>query len=142
MNKTPGRWCVETTAQVQFFDLDPMEVVWHGHYVKYLEVARSALLDKIDYNYPQMRASGYLWPVIDLQVRFAASARFGDVLKLRAEIVEWENRLKIEYLISADVTGKRLTRATTTQVAVEIVTGEMCFASPPVLFEKLGVARS
>jgi acyl-CoA thioester hydrolase len=142
MNKTPGRWCAETTAQVQFFDLDPMEVVWHGHYVKYLEVARSALLDKIDYNYAQMRASGYLWPVIDLQVRFAASARFGDVLKLRAEIVEWENRLKIEYLISADVTGKRLTRATTTQVAVEIVTGEMCFASPPVLFEKLGVARS
>jgi acyl-CoA thioester hydrolase len=142
MNKTPGRWCAETSAQVQFFDLDPMEVVWHGHYVKYLEVARSALLDKIDYNYPQMRASGYLWPVIDLQVRFAASARFGDVLKLRAEIVEWENRLKIEYLISADVTGKRLTRATTTQVAVEIVTGEMCFASPPVLFEKLGVARS
>jgi acyl-CoA thioester hydrolase len=142
MNKTPGRWCAETTAQVQFFDLDPMEVVWHGHYVKYLEVARSALLDKIDYNYAQMRASGYLWTVIDLQVRFAASARFGDVLKLRAEIVEWENRLKIEYLISADVTGKRLTRATTTQVAVEIVTGEMCFASPPVLFEKLGVARS
>jgi acyl-CoA thioester hydrolase len=142
MNKTPGRWCAETTLQVQFFDLDPMEVVWHGHYVKYLEVARSALLDKIDYNYAQMRASGYLWPVIDLQVRFAASARFGDVLKLRAEIVEWENRLKIEYLISADVTGKRLTRATTTQVAVEIVTGEMCFASPPVLFEKLGVARS
>jgi acyl-CoA thioester hydrolase len=64
------------------------------------------------------------------------------VLKLRAEIVEWENRLKIEYLISAAATGKRLTRATTTQVAVEIATGEMCFASPPVLFEKLGVARS
>jgi acyl-CoA thioester hydrolase len=101
-----------------------------------------AITLKIDYNYPQMRASGYLWPVIDLQVRFAASARFGDVLKLRAEIVEWENRLKIEYLISAAATGKRLTRATTTQVAVEIVTGEMCFASPPVLFEKLGVARS
>ena len=142
MNRTPSRWCAETTAQVQFFDLDPMEVVWHGHYVKYLEIARGALLDKIDYNYPQMRASGYFWPVIDLQVRFTASARFGDVLKLRAEIVEWENRLKIEYLISAATTGKRLTRATTTQVAVEIATGEMCFTSPPVLFEKLGVARS
>jgi acyl-CoA thioester hydrolase len=142
MNNTPGRWRAETTVQVQFFDVDPMEVVWHGHYVKYLEIARGALLDKIDYNYPQMRASGYFWPVIDLQVRFTASARFGDVLKLRAEIVEWENRLKIEYLISAVATGKRLTRATTTQVAVEIVTGEMCFASPPVLFEKLGVTHS
>lgn len=142
MSKPPGRWCAEITAQVQFFDLDPMEVVWHGHYVKYLEIARGALLDRIDYNYPQMRASGYLWPVIDLQIRYIASARFADVLKLRAEIVEWENRLKIDYLISAAATGKRLTRATTTQVAVEIATGEMCFASPPVLFEKLGVARS
>jgi acyl-CoA thioester hydrolase len=141
MDKAPGQWCAEVSTQVQFFDLDPMEVVWHGHYIKYLEIARGALLDKIDYNYPQMRASGYLWPVIDLQLRFVAPARFGQWLNLRAEIVEWENRLKIAYLISGAVTGKRLTRATTTQVAVEMATGEMCFASPPVLFEKLGVER-
>jgi acyl-CoA thioester hydrolase len=142
MSRSPSRWRAETETQVQFFDLDPMEVVWHGHYVKYLEIARGALLDSIDYNYPQMRASGYLWPVIDLQLRYVASARFGERLKLRAEIVEWENRLTIDYLISDAATGRRLTRASTTQVAVEIATGEMCFASPPVLFEKLKVSPS
>lgn len=142
MNRLPSRWRAETETQVQFCDLDPMEVVWHGHYVKYLEIARGALLDSIDYNYPQMRASGYLWPVIDLQLRYVASARFGLRLKLRAEIVEWENRLRIEYLISDAATGRKLTRASTTQVAVEIATGEMCFASPPVLFEKLKVSPS
>jgi acyl-CoA thioester hydrolase len=142
MIRSPSRWRAETETQVQFFDLDPMEVVWHGHYVKYLEIARGALLDSIDYNYPQMRASGYVWPVIDLKLRYVASARFGARLKLRAEIVEWENRLKIDYLISDAATGMRLTRASTTQVAVEIATGEMCFASPPVLFEKLRVLPS
>ena len=142
MIRSPSRWRAETETQVQFFDLDPMEVVWHGHYVKYLEIARGALLDSIDYNYPQMRASGYLWPVIDLQLRYVAPARFGARLKLRAEIVEWENRLKIEYLISDAATGRRLTRASTTQVAVAFATGEMCFASPPVLFEKLKVSPS
>jgi acyl-CoA thioester hydrolase len=142
MSRSPSRWRAETETQVQFFDLDPMEVVWHGHYVKYLEIARGALLDSIDYNYPQMRASGYLWPVIALQLRYVASARFGERLKLRAEIVEWENRLTIDYLISDAATGRRLTRASTTQVAVEIATGEMCFASPPVLFEKLKVSPS
>jgi acyl-CoA thioester hydrolase len=142
MNRSPSRWRAETETQVQFFDIDPMEVVWHGHYVKYLEIARGALLDSIDYNYPQMRASGYLWPVIDLQLRYVAPARFGSRLKLRAEIVEWENRLRIEYLISDIATGRRLTRASTIQVAVEIATGEMCFASPPVLFEKLKVSPS
>jgi acyl-CoA thioester hydrolase len=142
MNKSYARWFAETEAQVQFFDLDPMEIVWHGHYVKYLEIVRGVLLDTIDYNYAQMKASGYVWPVIDIHLRYSAPAAFGQRLKLRADIVEWENRLKINYLITDAVSGRRITRASTTQVAVEIATREMCFVSPPVLFEKLGVAPS
>jgi acyl-CoA thioester hydrolase len=136
----PSRWSAEVEMQVQFFDLDPMQIVWHGNYVKYLEVARCALLDSINYNYIEMQASGFAWPVIDMQLRYIGSATFGQRLKLRAEIVEWENRLKIDYLITDAQTGKRLNRASTTQVAVDIASGEMCFASPPVLFEKLGIA--
>jgi len=137
--KAPSPWWAEAEVQVQFFDLDPMEIVWHGNYVKYLEVVRCALLDKIDYNYGQMRDSGFMWPIIEMNLRYAASAVFGQRLLLRAEIVEWENRLRIEYTVSDAATGKRLNRATTTQVAVDLKTGEMCFASPPILFEKLGV---
>ena len=136
----PSRWSAEVEMQVQFFDLDPMQIVWHGNYVKYLEVARCALLDSINYNYVEMKASGFSWPVIDMQLRYVGSATFGQRLKLRAEIVEWENRLKIDYLITDALTGKRLNRASTTQVAVDIASGEMCFVSPPVLFEKLGLA--
>ena len=141
MSKQPSRWFAETETQVPFNHLDPMEIVWHGHYVNYLELARSALLTTIDYNYPQMKASGYVWPVIDLHVRFINPAKFAQRLKLRAEIVEWENRLKIAYLLSDAATDQRMSRATTTQVAVDIATGEMCFVSPPVLFEKLGLTR-
>jgi len=140
MNKAPGRWYAETEMQVQFFDLDPMEIVWHGRYVKYLEIARGVLLDSIHYNYAQMKASGYVWPVVDLRLRYIAPATFSQRLKLRAEIVEWESRLKIEYLIADAASGRRITRASTTQVAVEIATREMCFVSPRVLLEKLGVA--
>jgi acyl-CoA thioester hydrolase len=140
MSEAPGHWVAEIETQVQFYDLDPMEVVWHGHYVKYLEIARCALLDGIGYNYAQMKASGYAWPVIDMHIRYASSATFGQRLKLRAEIVEWENRLKIRYLITDAITGRRLSRASTTQVAVALATGEMCFVSPGVLFEKLGMS--
>jgi acyl-CoA thioester hydrolase len=142
MNKSSSRWSAEAEIQVQFFDLDPMEVVWHGHYVKYLEVARCALLDAIDYNYTQMKASGYAWPVIDMRLRYIDSATFGQRLKLRAEIVEWENRLKIDYLITDAASGRRLLRGSTTQVAVDMVTREMCFVSPAVLFQKLGISPS
>ena len=137
----PGaRIFAEIETQVQFYDLDPMEIVWHGNYAKYLELARCALLDKIDYNYTQMKASGYAWPIIDLHLRYAGPARFMQRLKVRATIVEWQNRLKIDYLITDAASGKRLNRASTTQVAVDIATGEMCFVSPSVLFEKLGIA--
>lgn len=138
--KAPARWWAEVEMQVQFFDLDPMQIVWHGNYVKYLEVARCALFDKIAYNYEQMRDSGYAWPIIEMNLRYAGPAVFGQRLVLRAEIVEWENRLRIDYLILDAASGKRLNRATTTQVAVDIKSGEMCFASPAILFEKLGVA--
>lgn len=125
----------EVEIRVPFFDVDSIHVVWHGHYVKYLEQARCELLDLLGHNYDAMRASGYAWPVIDLHLRYAQPAQFGQRLTVRAELVEWENRLKINYLILDAVTGTRLTRATTEQVAVSIETREMQLASPAVFVD-------
>lgn len=122
-----------------FSDIDVMEVVYHGHYVRYLEMARSALLRRFDYDYPQMRASGYAWPIVDMRLKYLRPAVYGQRLRLRASIAEWENRLRIDYLLRDAASGERLTTACTIQVAVAIATREMCFVCPPVLWEKLGV---
>ncbi|MFC6300636.1 acyl-CoA thioesterase [Pseudomonas sp. CCM 7893] len=122
----------DTEILVPFFDIDTMNVVWHGHYVKYLEVARCALLDKIGHNYTTMLESGYAWPVIDMQLRYVRGATFGQTLNVRASLVEWESRLKVNYLITDLASGERLTRASTVQVAVEIASREMQLASPKV----------
>ncbi|AZE58877.1 MULTISPECIES: acyl-CoA thioesterase [Pseudomonas] len=122
----------DTEILVPFFDIDTMHVVWHGHYVKYLEVARCALLDKLGHNYTAMLESGYAWPVIDMQLRYVRGATFGQTLNVRASLVEWENRLKVNYLITDLASGERLTRASTVQVAVEIASREMQLASPKV----------
>jgi len=125
--------------EIPFHDVDMMEIVWHGHYAKYFEIARCALLDTIDYNYPQMRDSGYAWPVIDLRIRYVKPAIFRQIVTVRAEIVEWENRLKINYLITDKQSGARLTKGCSIQVAVDMATQQMCFTSPAVLLEKLGL---
>jgi acyl-CoA thioester hydrolase len=119
--------------------VDMMNVVWHGHYIKYLEVARCALLDHIGHNYTQMLDSGYAWPVIDIQLRYVRGAVFGQRLVVRASLVEWENRLKINYLISDAATGERMTRASSIQVAVHVESREMQLASPKVFTD--AVAR-
>jgi acyl-CoA thioester hydrolase len=120
---------------VPFFDVDAMDVVWHGHYVKYLEVARCALLDDVGHNYTQMKASGYAWPVIDLQLRYVQASRFGQRLHVRADLVEWRNRLLIHYLIQDAANGQRITRASSVQVAVRLDNGEMQLESPDVFIQ-------
>ena len=129
---------VETIIEVPFHDVDVMRVAWHGHYVKYFEIARCALLDKIEYNYPEMEQSGYAWPVIDLRIRYAHPLKFQQKVKVIATLVEWENRLKINYQIDDLVTGQRLTKGYTVQVAVDMSNNEMLFVSPAILFEKIG----
>jgi acyl-CoA thioester hydrolase len=130
--RTSGVLHTSVDIQVPFFDVDSMNVVWHGHYVKYLEVARCALLDDIGHNYTQMRESGYAWPVIDLQLRYVQAARFGQQLRVRADLIEWQNRLLIHYLIQDSATAQRITRASSVQVAVKIDSGDMQLVSPDV----------
>lgn len=129
----------EVRLSVPFHDVDMMEIAWHGHYAKYFEIARCALLDQISYNYREMKDSGYAWPIIEMKTRYIKPAKFGQVIVVRARIVEYELRLKIDYLIADALTGARLTKGHTVQVAVELESGELLLASPPVLLEKLGV---
>tara|TARA_R110000751_G_scaffold295795_1_gene404668 strand:- start:870 stop:1298 length:429 start_codon:yes stop_codon:yes gene_type:complete len=123
--------------EIPFHDCDPMNVVWHGNYPRYLEVARCELLRLFDYDYPQMHESGYAWPIVDMQIKYVASAVFAQKIKVAAYLKEYENRLRIDYVITDSLTNKRLTKASTTQVAVEVSSKEMQFESPAILFNKL-----
>lgn len=129
----------EISLEPAFHDCDPMNVVWHGHYFKYLEIARCALLRRFDYDYPQMQASGWLWPVVDARIKYVRPLHYGQALRVRARVVEWENRLRIDYEILDGSSGERLTRAHTIQVAVDATTGELQYVCPPVLWQRLGV---
>lgn len=127
----------DVIIEIPFHDVDTMNIVWHGHYIKYFEIARCKLLDQFQYNYMQMKASGYAWPVIESYVRYVQGIEFQQKIRVRAILKEWENRLKIEYQIFDADSGRRLTKGFTSQVAVNIESREMCFQSPPILFERL-----
>ncbi len=129
---------IETTAQ--YYDVDPMNVVWHGHYARFFELARCAVLDKIGYNYNEMATSKYAWPVIDLHIRYAQPIIFNQTVTVRADIVEYEFRLKIKYEITDKETGQRLCKGHTEQVAVDWKKKKMEFASPAILAKKLGIS--
>lgn len=135
----PDNWSASINLEIPFHDVDAMEVAWHGHYTKYFELARCKLLDQLDYNYPQMRDSGFAWPVIDLHIRYIQALHFQQKITVKAWISEWEIRLRINYLITDSATGARMTKGHTDQVAIDMRTRELLLVSPPILLQKLGL---
>lgn len=123
--------------KAQFYDIDPMNVVWHGHYARFFEQARCQLLDSIDYNYSAMEKSGYIWPVVDMQIRYVRPIKCFQEFIVTATIVEYLNRLKIKYEITDKDTGEVLTKAHTVQLAVKADTGELCIETPAIISQKI-----
>lgn len=130
-------YCSETAEfQVAFFDLDPMNVVWHGNYVKYMETGRCALLDKIGYNYTEMVKSGYAFPVTDIKVRYIKPLYFGEHARIVSHLVEYENMIKIKYEIFNEK-GELTTKAESTQMAFNIRKMEAEFSCPEVFVKRV-----
>ena len=129
--------CVE--VRVPFHDVDPAGIAWHGHYFKYLELARCALLERVGYSYNAMAESGYVWPLVDAKLRFVKPAFFDQTLFVEAALSEWEYRLQLEYCIR-DAGGKEMTRGSTVQVPLEISTREMVMGVPKFVIERIETA--
>ena len=133
----PLRLTATARVEVPFHDVDAMNVCWHGHYLKYFESGRAALLREIDYDYPAMQASGYLWPVVEAHLKYVRPAIYGQRLDVRATLLESGNRLKIGYEIVDSDSGQRLTTGHTIQLAVDALTRELQFACPRALTERV-----
>ncbi len=127
---------VDTQFKVEFFDVDSMDIVYHGNYVKFLEIGRCALLDKIGYNYIDMRNEGFMFPIVELKVKYIRSLKFSQKATIRSYVTEYENCLKIRYEIY-DEDGNITTKAETSQMVVEMATGKTMFVCPRTLIEKV-----
>lgn len=126
-------FCIHSLElDVPFFDVDSLFIVWHGHYVKYFEMARCAFLAEIQHDYNVMRETGFAYPIVKLDVKYIKPATFGQKIRVEMAVVEFESCLKVNYTITDVKTGTKLTKASTTQVAVRIDNGEMQFQTPDV----------
>ncbi len=123
--------------EVPFHDVDLATVVWHGHYFKYLENARWRLMQSLGYGYNEMVASGYGWPIVEAHVKYVRAARYGDRLRVRASLIEWDSRLSINYRVTDLADEARVARARTVQAAVDMRTEQLQFTLPECLTTRI-----
>lgn len=129
-------YTVEKEFKVEFYDVDSMNIAYHGNYVRFMEVGRCALLDKIGYNYTNMKDEGYAFPVVDIKVRYIKSLHFNEVARIRSSITEFENCLKVKYEIF-NSKGELCTKAESTQMVIKEAAGETMFKCPETLIKKM-----
>ena len=118
---------------IPFHDIDAMNIVWHGHYYKYFEIARTKLLKLISMGPQEMYDYGYQWPVIESSCRYIQAIRYDQNISVTATIIEYEHRLKISYLIQNEQQSIRLAKGSTTKVAVDLKSKELLLNSPDIL---------
>lgn len=122
---------------VPFYDLDPMNIVWHGNYVKYLEQARCDFFDKLNYNYTDMYNDGVMYPIVKMDFKFIKSAKFGEELLVKCILRELEPAIIIKYEIYSG--EDKILTATTMQMEVSVETGETLYEAPIRLRKACGL---
>ncbi len=121
----------KTIIKVPFYDLDPMNIVWHGNYVKYLEKARCDFFRKLNYDYMQMHDDGIMYPIAKMDFKFIKSARFEDNLEVECILKELEPAIILKYNIYSN--GEKILTASTMQMRVDAKSGETIFSAPEKL---------
>lgn len=123
----------QSHLKVPFFDVDSMNIVWHGHYAKYFELARCDLLEQIGYSYEAMALSGFQFPIVDLHIKYIQPLVFNQEIIIHSSLVEWEYRLKVSYVIYDAKSEKKICSGHTIQAAVDIDTKKLRLQCPKVL---------
>ncbi len=76
----------ETRIPVRYYEADPMGIVHHSNYIRYFECARDEMISSWGYGIEKCAEDGIVFPVVSLQVRYHASAKIGDILRVTADI--------------------------------------------------------
>jgi len=127
---------------VAFHDVDQMGIVWHGHYLRYFEIARSKLLRGCDLDVGSSLTGQVAYMVAESKCRHGHALRYGDRFRVTAWLSDVKNRLKVEYEIHALAGGRRCARGHTILACVD-GQGNMLLKTPqPVLDRLLGAAGS
>lgn len=104
-------------CRVTYRMTDKMGVVYHANYLEMFEMGRVELLRSSGVSYREMEEQGFLLPVLRAECDYINSAKYDDLLEIRARILTL-TRAKIHfgYEISRRGDGAEISRGVTHHV--------------------------
>jgi acyl-CoA thioester hydrolase len=129
----------EIKMKVPFFDLDPLQIVWHGNYLKYFDIARSELFDGLGVDLFEFHdRTRYIFPIIRSSVKHIHPLKRGDEFICRATVKDARSKIVVAFEIRLVADGTICARGTTEQAAVLAPEMEMVYTIPEEISRALG----
>ena len=79
-------YCHRTTYRVIYGDTDNMGQAYYGNYFRWFEIGRSEMFRSLGLSYREVEDHGIYLPVAETHCRYAAPARYDDVLIIETSV--------------------------------------------------------
>ncbi len=83
-----ANYIIETTLRVRYQETDQMGVVYHANYLVWFEVGRSDFIRKQGYSYQLFEEQGLLLPVVEINCKYIAPARYDEEIAVLTQLAE------------------------------------------------------
>ncbi len=104
---------------MRYAETDQMGVVYHANYLVWCEIGRTDFIRAIGKPYAALERDGVVLAVSDASLRFHASARYDDPIRVLTRLTEVRSRaMTFTYRIEHAETGVLLASATTALVSL------------------------
>ena len=119
MTEAPAAHETVSELRVRYAETDQMGVVYHANYLVWCEIGRTDYIRRAGKSYADLERDGVLLAVSDASMRFHASARYDDPIRVHTTLVQVGSRgLRFDYRIVRADTNALLVSASTALVSI------------------------
>ena len=78
-----------TLVHIRFSECDPLNIVWHGNYVKYFEDGREDFGRTHNFSYTEIYTqNGLSVPLVHMEMDYKRSISFGETIRVETKLVD------------------------------------------------------
>ncbi len=118
-------------VNIRFSETDPMGIVWHGNYLKYLEDGREAFGAKYGIGYMDIYKQGFAAPLVEIDIKYKKALRYGEGIIIETKYVH-DDAAKIIFaykVMNAKNREEIIATANSIQVFLDLK-GELMLTNP------------
>ncbi|HMT29150.1 MAG TPA: acyl-CoA thioesterase [Bacteroidia bacterium] len=122
--------------KVRFNEVDPLGIVWHGHYIRFFEDGREAFGSQHGLAYMDIYHQGFVAPVVNINCNYKKSLEYGDYAVVETTFVNHPAaKIIFNYKIFLTSTNELIAEGTSTQVFLDSEKRQLQLVAP-AFYEK------